>query len=433
MKKLLWIGDAACPSGFAKATHAILDALSHHQGGQYDVTVLGLNYRGDPHGYPYPIYAAGVEGDGLGVRRLIWMCDFVKPDVIVIQNDGWHVPYYMQRLRAKKTNGEYAFPEHAAIPVVAIVAVDGKNFRGEWLDGVDLAIFWSKFAQDEARVGGYAGPSEVIPLGVDLSVYRPLDRTISREGLPEEMREAFIVGSVNRNQPRKRWDLTVRYFAIWIKQLISTSFTEDELCVAPVVIKDAWLYLHAAPTGDNGPDVRQLMHYYGVFHRLALVQPEVFYGASEEEMAITYNRFDVCISTSQGEGFGLTILEAMACGIPPIVPDSSAPGDWAKDAAWLVPCTTTAINPVAPGLNVIGAVPDQTRFVNALQRLYTDKRAYETNRQAALERAQEPRFRWANIGERYAAVIRTVLGEGKAHQASEAEWQDLGRPKEVTA
>jgi hypothetical protein len=107
MKNLLWIGDAGVPSGFALATHKTLDVLREH----YNVTVLGINYRGDPHTYPYPIYAAATEGDSVGYGRIIWMCDVVKPDVIVLQNDPWLIPGYLQRLRQ--------FPEFRNIPVVA--------------------------------------------------------------------------------------------------------------------------------------------------------------------------------------------------------------------------------------------------------------------------------------------------------------------------
>src|SRR3990167_9005471 len=184
-KRLLWIGDACCPSGFGLATHKILETL--HVG--YDVTVLGMNYRGDPHAYPYPVYAAGAEGDAFGVSRLMWMCHKVEPDVIVVQNDGWNVPFYTRVLRHKKPNGEYLFPQFATVPVVAIVAIDGQNFRGEWLDDISMAIFWTEFALNEARLGGYDGPAAVIPLGVDLAQYFPVDRRKARirKGIPPQL------------------------------------------------------------------------------------------------------------------------------------------------------------------------------------------------------------------------------------------------------
>ena len=395
MKKLLWVGDGPdCPSGFGRVTREVLAVLSQH----YDVTVLGINHRGDPSTVSYPVYAAAVEGDAMGINRLIWMCDLVQPDVIVLQNDGWHIPYYMSRLRQRKGNGEYAFPEHAAVPVVAAVAVDGKNFQGEWLRGVTHAIFWTQFALNEAAAGGYSGPASVIPLGVDTENYRPMDKLDARlrRGLPREMDDAFIVGNVNRNQARKRWDLTIKYFAEWVAQKN---------------LADAWLYLHTAPTGDSGPDIKQLGRYYGIHDRIALAAPDTWYGVSEEVMRDTYNCFDVAISTTQGEGFGLTALEAMACGVPCILPDWAALGDWAKGAAWLVPCPTTAINPVQPGLNVIGGVPDQKAFTAALNAMYTSREARVQNGLAALERAREPRFQWANIGQRYVETLDVVLNK----------------------
>lgn len=382
MKKLLWVGDAGVPSGFAKATHAILETLRH----EYEVTVLGMNYQGDPHQFPYEIYAAAPGGDTFGIGRLIFMCDKVQPDMIVIQQDGWNIPYYTKQLKR--------FPEHANIPVVGAIAVDGKNFQGQWLDGLSLAIFWTEFARNEAEQGGWKGPSAVIPLGVDLNLFQPRDKHDARSRkLPKELDDAFIVGNVNRNQHRKRLDLTIKYFAEWVKQFS---------------IDDAYLYLHIAPTGDTGSDVRQLARYYGIGHRLATAEPMTFYGDTEDQMVDTFNCFDVQVSTTQGEGFGLTTFEGMACGVPQIVPDWSALGELCKDASLLVPCTSTAIGP--PYENVIGGVADEEQFITTLQSIY-DKEPSARSMVSYLgtKRVSEDRFRWENIGQRYLDVLREVV------------------------
>lgn len=389
MKKLLFVGDAGCPSGFAKATHAILETLRHI----YDVTVLGINYRGDPHDYPYKIFAAAPGGDSFGIGRLVWMCDLVKPDVIILQNDGWNIPMYVSQLRTKKSNGEYAFPEHAGIPIVAIVAIDGKNFQGGWLDGVAHAIFWTKFALDEARLGGYEGPASVIPLGVDTTIFKPAPKREARYQVGiGTIGDAFVVGNVNRNQPRKRLDLTIKYFAAWVKQY---------------TIDDAYLFLHVAPTGDTGTHVQQLAKYHGVIERLILVQPPTFYGITDEAMAATYNCFDVLISTTQGEGFGLTTLEAMACGVPCILPRWAALGDWAREAALMIPCPTTAVGP--PYVNVIGGVPDQAAFVAALDAFYYSSETRAGYAKHGMALAREDRYGWAGIGQRYAEALQAGL------------------------
>ena len=380
MKKLLWVSDAACPTGFARATHEILDVVRH----SYDVTVLGMNYRGDPHPYPYPIYACMPGGDGFGVGRLIWMCDLVRPDVIVFQNDGWNIPAYMARLKLVE--------DYAKIPVIATLAVDGKNFQGKWLDGVSHAVFWTRFALGEARAGGYLGPASVIPLGVDLNNYYPMEKHEARalKGVPTELQDSFIVGNVNRNQPRKRWDLTIRYFAQW---------------ASSEGIPDALLLLHIAPTGDTGVQPQQLAKYYGL-KNLLVIEPPMWYGVAENDMRETYNCLDVQITTTQGEGFGLTTFEGMACGVPQIVPAWSALKELTKDAAWQIPCSSTAIG--SPYVNVLGGVADEAEFMVALNALYRSKELRQEWGQKGLQRVREARFQWPEIGRQFKQVVDSV-------------------------
>lgn len=393
MKRILWVGDAACTSGFAKATHNILDVVRQEN----EVTVLGINYLGDSnHGYPYDIYCARVGGDLIGINRITWMCQRVKPQVIVFQNDGWNLPLYVEKLREKLPNGEFRYPGFARIPLIAIVAVDGKNFRKHWLDGISYAIFWTDFALKEAREGGYEGPACVIPLGVDTDVYKPMDRKEARliRGMPPGLDDMFVVGNVNRNQPRKRWDLTIRYFAQWVKDYN---------------IKDAALYLHAAPTADMGVDVQQLVKYYGIGDVVIVVQPEPWDPLPELRMRHTYCCFDVQVTTTGGEGFGLTTFEGMACGIPQIVPQWSALGDLVDGAAAMVPCTSTALNPIIPALNVIHGVPDERMFIETLNNFYRFPQYREDFAKAGYEFVQDAKFQWPNVARRFSDAIAEAL------------------------
>lgn len=376
MRKLLWIGDAACDSGFARCTHQILDVLRL----TWDVTVLGLNYRGDPHPYPYPIYPARNGGDIFGVARISELVATTTPDLVVVQNDPWNFPDYLKVL--------------ANLPVVGIVAVDGENCRGRQLNGLALAIFWTEFAQCEAALGGYSGPSTTIPLGVDLSTYRTVERKQARAalGLPARLHDAYIVGNVNRNQPRKRLDLTISYFAEWVKKY---------------QIDDAYLFLHVAPTGDRGYDCQQLMSYYGINRRLILSEPDVYRGESEQRLVLMYSSFDVQVSTTQGEGWGLCTMEGMACGVPQIVPAWSALCEWTEDAAVKVPCSTIACTPNK--INVVGGVPDREEFIASLDRLYHDAAERQRLSERGRRLVERDEFRWPNIGQRYAHELNALL------------------------
>jgi glycosyltransferase involved in cell wall biosynthesis len=203
----------------------------------------------------------------------------------------------------------------------------------------------------------------------------------------------FIVGSVNRNQPRKRWDLLIKYFATWVKEYD---------------IDDAYLFLHTAPTGEEGIDVKQLSAYYGILSKIILVTPATWYGPDDSVMRETYNCFDVAASTTQGEGMGLTTLEAMACGIPSIAPDWAALGEWGKGAMQLIPCTSTAIGP--PYLNVIGGIADEELFIKALDNLYVSREEQKKWSKVALAKTEEDQFRWNTVGRRVSEEIGKVLG-----------------------
>lgn len=390
MRRLLWIGDAACSSGFARSTHAVCDYLDYRANptnpDPWDVTVLGINYRGDPHTYPYPIYPAFAGGDIFGVGRTVWMCDLVRPDVIAIQQDPWNFPAYVEQL-AKA-------PEYQWVPLVGFVAVDGLNCRGEDLKSLSLAIFWTHFGRDQAALGGYTGVSAVVPLGVDTKVFTPGDRTEARRylGLPERFIDGYIVGNVNRNQPRKRMDLTVRYFAHWWNDLHRP--------------RDVYLFLHVAPTGEFSYDLKQLAKYYGVNTQLIMYEPEPWNGRDNADMAQTYRAFDVQVTTTQGEGDGLTTKEGMACGIPQIVPDWAALGEWTKDYALRIPCTSTA---ATIGMaNAIGGIADEDLFVKALDRVYQNPELREGLSEMSLKCARQLQYRWASVGRGFARGLESL-------------------------
>jgi D-inositol-3-phosphate glycosyltransferase len=390
-RRLLWVGDAGVSSGFARATHYTCAALAE----SFDVSILGLNYRGDPHnvidpstGRPFDIYPCWPGGDMFGLGRIKELITKLGPSVIVVQNDPWNFQPYLERC--------------TGVPVVGAVAVDGKNCQGTELNGLAMAIFWTQFAEAEAKRGGYTGASTVIPLGVDLDIYKPLDKMEARarmrlndilpkRGLPED---AFIVGVVGRNQPRKRLDLTLEYFAEWVHSR---------------QVDDAVLWLHVAPTGEKAYDLRQLANYYGISNRIMTPTIEKIHGVTEDLMCRVYNIFDVMLSTSQGEGFGLPVFEGMACGIPQIVGDWSALGELTEDAAMKIWCSSTAVTPHGP--NVIGGIPDRELCVHALDQMYRDYETRKMCRERGLRLVQQDRYRWENIGNTFLAAVENALAQ----------------------
>lgn len=392
--RILWCGDSpTVDTGFARCTRAACAAL--HEAG-HEVTVLGINESGDPHEYPYPIYPAVSLRDRsrrfFGEDRLPALSARLKPDVIVLLQDPWNAPAYLSAFEELEIERP---------PVVGWLAVDSKNHPGSAeLDALHHVVTWTQFAIDELRAGGYTGPASIVPLGVDTTLFRPVDLGASRKGLsiPEG---AFIVGSVGRNQPRKRLDLTIRYFAEWI--------TRHE-------VEDAYLLLKVAPTGERGCDIRSVAAYYGpaLEGKIRVCEQPAGHGLPDDFMPSVYSAMDVYLTTTQGEGWGLPPMEAMACGVPVVAPDSSALGEWAAPAAMLVPCTSTALT--APLNNfpyTIGGVPDQEATIAALQALYESAELRAEHRARGLALAARPEYQWSSVGAAFRETLESVMAESQ--------------------
>lgn len=374
--RLLWIGDAAAQTGFATVTHSVLK----HLHAEWDVVVSGINYHGQPHDYPYTIQPARRRSDLWGIDDFANLCQELQPAVVLINNDWWNVARFMD-----------CVPQ---CPVIAYMPVDGKNLSADSVDRLNLldtAIWYTDFGRLEAEQAGYAGVSCVIPHGVDHRLYEPLSRQLARRQLGLRLApDAFVVGNVNRNQPRKRLDLTLQYFAEWVERF---------------AITNAYLCLHCAQE-DIGWDLSQLANYFGIAERVVFSGPA---SLGQEfplaNMPLVYNAFDVQVTTTAGEGWGLTTMEGMMCGVPQIVPHWSALAEWPQHVA-AIPCSTQLVN---PGLNTVGGVPDKEVFIQTLHALYSHPRRRRQLGERGREHVSQSCFRWDAVAARFHAVFQQAV------------------------
>src|SRR5690606_38050651 len=137
--------------------------------------------------------------------------------------------------------------------------------------------------------------------------------------------DAFVVGMVAANKgvspPRKAFPQVFQAFARLHREH-----------------PDSILYLHTELTGlHQGINMGAALEACGV--PLDAVrytsQWQLEKGVPPEELAAIYAAFDVLANPSYGEGFGIPIVEAQACGRPVIVTDHSAMTELCG-AGWLV-------------------------------------------------------------------------------------------------
>lgn len=320
MAKVLWIGDAGCNTGFARVTHAIGERLITNHG--HDVHVLATNYKGDPwpdreHQTPLGLYVPdkNVPKDVYGQSRFLELVRDLHPDIVMMLNDP---PMILRLLLENQWDPQRMVL--GAQPVIAYLAIDGHNHPATWglLNQITNVVTMSKFGQS------FFPGSRMVYHGVDTDQFWPVDSqhpiTLSNgevlktkaeckeaSGLP---RDAFIVGRIDRNSGRKDMPATWK-------------------SLRPVMKKhsDIVAYYHCKPQNDeSGIDLLSIFsrdpEILGRQRVPGTLDPRV--GYKQQDLNALINSFDLFVSNSRGEGFGLTIAEAMACGIPVIAQNVSA-------------------------------------------------------------------------------------------------------------
>lgn len=384
--KALLVGDFVKFSGFARVNEAIAEQLAQRG---WDVAVLAVQYHGDPTPLQkrYRLYPAGLGGDMLGRDRLPRLITAERPDVVLIVNDPAVVADYLAGLAA--------LPEPHP-PIVAYMPVDAPGLPAELLAPLNTLaqlVAYTRFGEAELRRAGYAGPSVIIPHGVDLDTFAPTPQAEARTlaGLPEDV---FAVLVVDRNSPRKRLDIALRAFALFARNK-----------------PEARLVYHGAVRGDFGWNLDELAGRLGILDKFVVTgQFRPLGGVPVSKLATLYSLADVKLSTAMGEGWGLTTMEAMACGVPCVAADYAALGEWARGVAELVPVSD--IHTYAGEVGTDGGVVSPHEVAATLDALYydADLRAHMAQLGRAL--VERPEYRWETIGAQFDYALRlAVAGE----------------------
>jgi len=398
--RILVIGDAVAPTGFARVLHSIFDRLSQ----KYEVHHLGVNYSGDPHDSSWKIYPAG---DARGFHRIAPLIAKLQPQLIFSLGDLWvsmQIAGIVARLDTK-------------IPAVAYFPVESDPVEPDamvhLLRGSDVLVTYTSFGASETNLAiqraREAHPDLpvrellIVPHGVDRRVFYPLEsggpgahkrsRLAARERLfpgRADLRDAFIVLNANRNQPRKRIDVTMEAFAV---------FARDK----PAGVK---LYLHMARQ-DAGWDIQRLAKRLGIADRLLVTKDTNEYPSeSVEQLNLIYNACDVGVNTSCAEGWGLVTFEHAATGAAQIVPRHTSQIElWEGKAELVGPqFSLTTENILTKAYHVMPA-----DVAAAMQRLYTDPEHCRRLGDAALHRTSEARFDWDHIAARWDQIFSSAL------------------------
>lgn len=375
---ILIVGQASQKTGLARITRAIAGALSAH----YDVHVLGIDCFDDcPVDARFTLHRNPLSYDRFAELRLTTLLDELRPDAVLLYHDFWVIERYHERI---------ARAEHRC-PVAGYCPIDGPIADTAHLASLaplDELVVFTEFARGVIRKCDPDRSVRVIPHGIDTSEFHPARKP----------HDGFIVLNANRNQPRKRLDLTLQGFA---------QFAAGKPA-------NAKLYLHCG-LNDIGVDILSEARTLGIADRLLFTHDRDDHpDSSTQSLNEIYNTCDVGVNTAIGEGWGLIACEHAATGAAQIVPRHSACAEiWDGAADFLEPIDDYR-DPFYEG-----GIIDPNDLAQCLERLYADPQYRQERARAAYDRITNPRYRWDRIAEQWRALFEELMTrKGASHELS---------------
>lgn len=305
-------------TGYSKVSQNLVNELSKN-------TWLKLTHFGfqkhpqtPPEFRSYPsgvdvIDAAALEkpgpgNQGFGFTVLPDVIRRKEPDVVLIYNDMSVVARFLEEIR--KSGIPRTFKIWVYVDQVYTLQLQAYlDILNRDADRVfAFSNFWKKCLKDQ----GITRPMDVILHGFDSKKFFPIPRELVRKNLNLPA-DCFLMLNLNRNQPRKRYDILIMAFVeLIVKYPTKPIFL---LCICDKGEKGGWwiFELFQRELKLRGVNVEQ----FG--SRLMLSSTDMSF--KDEDINMFYNAADLGISTADGEGWGLCHFEQMGVGVPQVVPD----------------------------------------------------------------------------------------------------------------
>jgi D-inositol-3-phosphate glycosyltransferase len=313
--RVLCFFDYMAATGFGTVSANIMPRLEKEFDGRVIWDIVAINYFGAPYKTKSKtVVGQSADKEDRYIRReFLNMLDKIDYDVVFMINDpGVVCPMVPVMKKIKEDRRKSNRKQFKTIFYFPIDAVSMSTLL-EGIEFFDVLVPYTEFARVEVLKYNtkLRSKMQVILHGVNSSDFMQIS-----ESERHEFREAYfgkenmnrkIIGNVNRNQPRKDIPATLFSFVRYRREYDDT----------------ALLYLHMNPKDEMGHDLRFICQQLGlVENKDVMFPPQELIDKQPEPkyLCMIYNALDVFVTTTTGEGFGLTVLEAMKCGVPVIAP-----------------------------------------------------------------------------------------------------------------
>lgn len=415
MKRILIVGDnPKLTTGYARVARFVATTLAANG---YHVKFLPCNAdMSSTQQFNFELEAFNPQ-DRFGSRTISDLLIAYKPALVICFGEFAFTGYIGNVCRQLGVKSLYYYPvEGVNYPPRVVYTGAGFIDYHLTLQKFNYIVAYSQFGADNINKLLPGIVTDIIPHQVDTSVFKPLDRQKCFAhyfpGMDPE--KTFIVGHIGRNQRRKGTDLLLQGFASFLK-----NYTGD---------KHPYLFMLLDPKDPHGYNLYEMAESLNLGKHLVI--SEVIggkHGPEDFVLAEVYNTMDVAVFPHRAEGFGLPVLEAMACGTSVITTNYATPPEFGKDVitvvpySWLEPtvgtnCMWAVVNPVNIGTAISHYVSGTFRETDTLRNTDT----------AAVARAQN--YSVDIIGSKWLKLLKdlqlpeqaVLLEEGLPKEPSDA-------------
>lgn len=429
-KMVIW-SDLIAPTGYANVAKNLFKDLHLN----YDIHVVAINSK-DPNKLatiPLKSITHSLDPDEpMNGPELINKIQELMPEYVLLFQDIYHIENVIPRIKEVSPSTK----------IVSYFPIDGapqyynyaKTF--EFSDAIITYTDWAVNILKAYVPASKDKKIEVLYHGVNQESFHPLpDKIISelKKQIKWDNKLCFI--NVNTFQPRKQLALTLRAFSMFAKGYKKCNSCKHEmpnnvpmceLCHSSKLINkgkpknDVHLYMHTMPY--NWSMGTYPAEHLGVGVINAGFSLEEDYGrlvsinnanipkgeVPEKILNQIYNCADYNLTTTVGEGAGLSLLESAAVGVPSIAPKNSAIPEMLSNTGYMV--KNSAVVTMKQDNGQVRPVVDLKEYRKTLDKVYNKwkregkKKVFDPNLVIRIN----DKFTWEDKREKLNAILSTL-------------------------
>jgi glycosyltransferase involved in cell wall biosynthesis len=363
----------------------------------------------------YDAFKVNKETNGFGIKEVTQFVRTTKPDMCIIFNDANVIMRVMEEL-LKIPKDERTFK---IVPYLDQVYLNQKKAFVKYInENADACILFTKYWENVFKSQGCTIPTFNLPHGFNSDHIVKIPKEKAREALGMS-NDDFVILNLNRNQPRKRWDVCLKAFARVIEAIPNKPI---KLFIG-TDLKGSWdlieiLEREFVKCGMSAENVKK--------HVIILQNPRIL---TDEDVNIMYNACDIGINTCDGEGFGLCNFDQAGLGVPQVVPDLGGFKEFFEDgvtALMMEPIISLYNGSEIDGVGGETLITSYKDYADAILDYYRSPEMMAKHGDTARKNIIE-NYTWKKISDKLVDIVTEIMGGKKVPPPSKEPLLPKGR------